>query len=124
MKNQEAAEIFAAMADILAIQGENYHRIMAYRRAAENVATLGRPLDEVWQAGELETISGIGKTLAAKIDELMRTGRLRAYEKLQAQVPAGVVALLRVPDVGPRKAALFWKELGITSQEREHRQYR
>ncbi|MCK4316838.1 MAG: hypothetical protein KAX24_13805, partial [Anaerolineae bacterium] len=82
---------------------------------AENVATLGRPLDEVWQAGELETISGIGKTLAAKIDELMRTGRLRAYEKLQAQVPAGVVALLRVPDVGPRKAALFWKELGITS---------
>ncbi len=117
MKNQEAAEIFAAMADILAIQGENYHRIMAYRRAAENVATLGRPLDEVWQAGELETISGIGKTLAAKIDELMRTGRLRAYDKLQAQVPAGVVALLWVPDVGPRKAALFWKELGITSIE-------
>lgn len=117
MKNQEAAEIFAAMADILAIQGENYHRIMAYRRAAENVATLGQPLDEVWQAGELETISGIGKTLAAKIDELMRTGRLRAYDKLQAQVPAGVVALLWVPDVGPRKAALFWKELGITSIE-------
>ena len=117
MKNQEVAEIFAAMADILAIQGENYHRIMAYRRAAENVATLGRPLDEVWQAGELETIPGVGKTLAAKIDELMRTGRLRAYDKLQAQVPAGAVALLWVPDVGPRKAALFWKELGITSIE-------
>ena len=117
MKNQEVSEIFAAMADILAIQGENYHRIMAYRRAAENVATLGRPLEEVWQAGELETISGVGKTLAAKIDELMSTGRSRAYDKLQAQVPAGVVALLWVPDVGPRKAALFWKELGITSIE-------
>ncbi len=117
MRNQQVAEIFAAMADILAIQGENYHRIMAYRRAAENVATLGRPLEEVWQVGELETIPGIGKTLAAKINELMRTGRLRAYEKLQAQVPAGVVAMLWVPDVGPRKAALFWKELGITSIE-------
>lgn len=117
MKNQEVAEIFAAMADILAIQGENYHRIMAYRRAAENVAATGRPLEEIWQAGELETIPGIGKTLASKIDELMRTGRLEAYERLQAQVPAGVVAMMQVPDVGPKRAALFWKELGITSVE-------
>ena len=113
--NQTVAAIFAEMADILAIQGENYHRIMAYRRAAENIAALGRPLEEVWRAGELETIPGIGKTLAAKIDELMRTGRLQAYEKLKAQVPEGVVAMLQIPDVGPRKAALFWKELGITS---------
>jgi DNA polymerase (family 10) len=117
MKNQQVAEIFAAMADMLAIQGESYHRIMAYRRAAENVAVLGRPLEEVWRAGELEAIPGIGKTLAAKIDELMRTGRLEAYEKLQAQVPAGVLAMLEVPDVGPKRAALFWKELGITSVE-------
>ncbi len=115
MDNQTVAAIFAEMADILAIQGENYHRIMAYRRAAENIEALGRPLEEVWRAGELETIPGIGKTLAAKIDELMRTGRLQAYEKLKAQVPEGVVAMLQIPDVGPRKAALFWKELGITS---------
>ena len=117
MKNQQVAEILAAMADILSIQGENYHRIMAYRRAAENVATLGQPLEEVWRAGELETIPGIGKTLAAKIDELMRTGHLEAYEKLKAQVPAGVVEMLQIPDVGPRKAALFWNELGITNVE-------
>ncbi|MDY7080745.1 MAG: DNA polymerase/3'-5' exonuclease PolX [Chloroflexota bacterium] len=117
MKNQQVAEVFAAMADILAIQGENYHRVMAYRRAAENVAALGRPLDEVWRAGEVEAIPGIGKTLAAKIDELMRTGRLGAYEKLQAQVPAGVVEMLQVPEVGPKRAALFWKELGITGVE-------
>jgi len=117
MKNLKVAEIFAAMADMLAIQGESYHRIMAYRRAAENVAVLGRPLEEVWRAGELEAIPGIGKTLAAKIDELMRTGRLEAYEKLQAQVPAGVLALLEVPDGGPKRAALFWKELGITGVE-------
>ena len=117
MRNREVAEIFAAMADILAIQGEGYHRIMAYRRAAGNVAALGRPLEEVWRAGELEMIPGIGKTLAAKIDELMRTGRLRAYEKLQAQVPAGVIEMLQVPDIGPKRAALFWQELGITSVE-------
>ena len=117
MRNQQVAEIFAAMAGILAIQGENTHRIMAYRRAAENVAALDRPIEEVWQAGELEAIPGIGKTLAAKIDELMRTGRLEAYEKLEAQVPAGVVEMLQIPDIGPRRAALFWQELGITSIE-------
>jgi DNA polymerase (family 10) len=117
MRNQEVAKIFAAMADILAIQGENVHRVLAYQRAAENVATLDRPLEEIWQAGELETVPGIGKTLAEKIDELMRTGHLEAYEKLKAQVPEGVVALLQVPDVGPKRAALFWKELGITSVE-------
>lgn len=115
MRNDEVATVFMAMADMLAIQGEGYHRIMAYRRAAENVAALGRPLTEIWQAGELEAIPGIGKTLAAKIDELMRTGRLGAYEKLQDQVPAGVVEMLQVPDVGPKRAALFWKELNITS---------
>jgi len=115
MDNRQVAAIFARMADILDIQGENPHRIMAYRRAAENIAALSRPLEEIWRAGELDSIPGIGKTLAEKIDELMRTGRLEAYEKLRAQVPDGVVEMLQVPDVGPRKAALFWKELGITS---------
>jgi len=117
MKNRQVAEIFTAMADILAIQGESYHRIRAYQRAAENVAALGQPLEDLWQAGELESIPGIGKTLAAKIDELMRTGRLNAYEKLQAQVPEGVVAMLQIPDVGPKRAALFWKELDLVSVE-------
>jgi DNA polymerase (family 10) len=117
MRNDQVAQIFAAMADMLAIQGANCHRILAYRRAAENVTALGRPLEEVWQAGELEDIPGIGKTLASKIDELMRTGQLEAYDKLQAQVPAGVVDMLQIPDVGPKKAALFWKELGITDVE-------
>ncbi|RME33862.1 MAG: hypothetical protein D6793_09240, partial [Thermoflexia bacterium] len=115
MENERVAAIFARMADILDILGDNPHRIMAYRRAAENIAALSRPLEEVWRAGELETIPGIGKTLAEKIDELMRTGRLEAYEKLRAQVPEGVVEMLQIPDVGPRKAALFWKQLGITS---------
>jgi len=114
MENQEVAKIFAAVADILAVQGEDTHRIRAYRRAAENVAMLSQPLEEVWRARELETIPGIGKTLATKIDELMRTGHLGAYERLQAQVPASVVEMLQVSDVGPKRAALFWKELGLT----------
>ncbi len=115
MKNSRVAEIFESMADILDIQGENYHRILAYRRAAETVAALGRPLEDVWRADELESLPGIGKTLASKIDELMRTGRLEAYEKLKSQVPEGVVAMLHIPGVGPKSAARFWKELNITA---------
>jgi len=114
MDNQKIAEIFTSMADILAILGENHHRIRAYRRAAENVAALGQPIKPIWQAGELEEIPGIGKTLAAKIDELMRTGRLAAYEKLKAQAPEGVVAMLQITGVGPKRAALFWQEMGLT----------
>lgn len=105
------------MADILDIQEANYHRVMAYRRAAENVAALGRPLEEIWRDGDLQSIPGIGDTLASKIEELMRTGDLEAYRELQSEVPEGVVDMLEIPGVGPKSAARFWKELGITSVE-------
>lgn len=105
------------MADILDIQGANYHRVMAYRRAAENIAALGEPLEGIWHRGELESITGIGTTLAAKIDELMRTDQLEAYRQLRAEVPEGVVAMLQVPGIGPKSAARFWRELGIQSIE-------
>jgi DNA polymerase (family 10) len=117
MNNNEVADIFARMADILAIQGDSFHRILAYRRAAENIASLSRQVEELWQAGELRSIPGIGETLESKIDELMRTGKIAAYEKLRQKVPDGVVAMLTVPDVGPKRAALFWKELGVESVE-------
>ncbi len=117
MNNRQIAEIFSAMADILDIQGANYHRVMAYRRAAENVASMGRPLEEIWQKGELTSIPGIGSTLASKIDELIRTGELEAYQDLKSQVPEGVVGMLEISGVGPKSAARFWKELGITSVE-------
>ena len=67
LSNQELSKIFSSMADMLAIQNAGYHRIMAYRRAAENVAELGRPIADVWRAEELESIPGVVSTLAAKI---------------------------------------------------------
>jgi DNA polymerase (family 10) len=117
MKRSEVSAIFAAMADILAIQDASYHRIMAYRRAAENIAALGQPLDELSRGGQLGSIPGIGKTLASKIDEYLRTGRIEAYERLKREVPAGVVAMLQIPGVGAKRVALFWKTLGVTTIE-------
>ncbi len=115
--NQRVAEVFSAMADILDIRGANYHRVMAYRRAADTIETLGRPLEEHWQEGTLTDIPGIGETLAAKIDELMRTGDLEAFRELKSLVPDGVVAMLDIQGVGPKTAARFWRELQITSIE-------
>lgn len=114
-RREELATIFDAMADMLDILGENYHRIMAYRRAAENLRALGEPLEKLAQEARLQTIAGIGETLATKIEEYLHTGRLEAYEKLRDQVPSGVLEFLKVPGIGPRKAAFFWRELGLTS---------
>jgi DNA polymerase (family X) len=117
MTNQEVARVLDEIGDILEIQGENRFRVLGYRRGAESLRSLGRDINQVWQAGELETIPGVGEALSKKIDELLRTGQLQYLEKLHAQVPAGVVSLVQIPDVGPAKARVMWERLGITSVE-------
>jgi DNA polymerase (family X) len=113
--NREIAEIFASIGDIMDILGENRFKVLAYRRAAENIMSLGQDLRSFWRAGTLQEISGIGPAIAEKIDELLTTGHLEFYERLQEQVPVGVVSLLQVPDVGPKTAKLLWEELGVQS---------
>lgn len=70
---------------------------------------------DVWQAGELDGVPGIGKEIAKKIDELMRTGKLDYFERLRAKVPDGVAALLNVQDLGPKRVKLIWETLGVTN---------
>jgi len=117
MENQEIASILHQVADMLAIQGENRHRVFAYQRAAETIAHLERDAVDVWRDGKLTDLPGIGETLASKIEELLTTGRLAFYERLKGEVPPGVVQMLQIPDVGPKTAGRLWKELGITSLE-------
>jgi len=115
MNNREVASTFRLIADLLEIKGENLYKILAYRRAAESLTNLSRDVQEVWQAGELEQIPGIGKAISEKIDELLRTGRLGFLERLTEEVPISLADLLRISDVGPKKAALFWHQAGITN---------
>jgi DNA polymerase (family 10) len=117
MNNKQVAEIFATIAQMLQIKGENIHRVLSYRRAAENIAELSQDINELWRQEQLTEIPGIGKTLAAKIDELLSTGRLEFYDRLAGEVPLGVVAMLEIPDVGPKTAARLWQELDLTSIE-------
>jgi DNA polymerase (family 10) len=111
--NRELADIFKRIGDMMDILGENRFKVIAYRRAAENILTLGQDIHVPWEAGTLQEIPGIGPAIADKIDELLTTGRLEFYERLQDQVPTGVVSLLEIPDVGPKTAKLLWDELGL-----------
>ncbi len=115
MTNREIADVFQHIGDMMDILGENRFKVLAYRRAAENILNLGQDIRAYWQAGTLQEIPGIGQAIADKIDELLTTGRLEFYERLQDQVPPGVVSLLEIPDVGPKTAKLLWEELGLQS---------
>jgi DNA polymerase (family 10) len=109
MTNAQIADILERLGDMLEILGENRFKVIAYRRAAESVRHLGRDLRQVWQAGELQAIPGVGQAIALKI------GALGFYDELQEQVPPGVVEILKIPDVGPKTARLLWDELGLAS---------
>ena len=115
MTNYEIAELFKRIGDMMDILGENRFKVLAYRRASENIEALGQDIRVYWQEGTLEEIPGIGKAIAEKIDELLSTGRLAFYERLQDQVPTGVVSLLEIPDVGPKTAKLLWEQMGLQS---------
>ena len=107
MTNQELAETFEKIADLLEIKGEVVYKTLAYRRAAESLRTLGQEVEEYRRNQPLTTIPGVGKAIATKIEELLDTGRLEFLEKLEAEVPISLLEILEVPDVGPKKAALF-----------------
>jgi DNA polymerase (family 10) len=115
VNNREVANVFQNIAHLLEIRGDPIYRVLAYRRASEALLSLGQSIEDVWREGRLEEIPGVGKAISGKIDELLRTGRLEFYEKLTTEIPPSLIDLLRVGDVGPKKAARFWKELGITS---------
>lgn len=118
MHNEEIATLFDEMADLLALQEENPFRIRAYRRAAQVIRGLSRELTELVARGEdLDALPGIGPDLAAKITELVTTGRSKALERLRRQVPPGLVELLRMPGLGPKRVRALFLELKVRDRK-------
>jgi len=115
MNNQQLAEIFERIANLLEINGEVVYKTLAYRRAAESLRTFPREASDLYREGKLTEIPGVGKAIAEKIEELLTTGRLGFLERLEEEVPPTLLELLEIPDVGPKKVALFWKQADITS---------
>jgi DNA polymerase (family 10) len=114
MKNFEVARQFELMADVLELKGGNPFRIRAYRRAAQNLESLGEDIEAVAREDRLEDIPGIGADLAGKIQEYLRTGKIEEIAAASRGIPRGVVELLNIPGVGPRTARLLYEREHIT----------
>ena len=96
--NQQLADIFTLIGDLLEIKGEIIYKTLAYRKAADLLTSQGRQVYDIWQeGGKLTEIPGVGKAIAEKIDELFRTGQLGFLERLKQEIPVTLVELLRVP---------------------------
>ncbi len=119
MKNTQIADSFDQLADLLEFQGANPFRVRAYRNAARLIRDLTEPIAGILADGQrkLTDLPGIGQDLAAKIETLVETGELPQLSELLAAVPPSVLTLLRVPGLGPKKAALLHSMLGITTLE-------
>jgi len=117
MTNREVAAVLERVGQILEIRGENPFKARAYYSAARTIESLGEDVNKVVADGELGQIPGFGEALTAKVTELVTTGRMKYLDEISSGLPDGLLGLLEVPDVGPKKVKLFYEKLGIKSVE-------
>lgn len=117
ISNKQIAAIFYEVADILEIKSVKFKPV-AYRRAAHVIETLEEDITSINERGELEEIPGVGIHLAAKIREILGTGKLAYLEKLKQETPEGVLKLAEIGGIGPKKALILSRELGTTDREK------
>ncbi len=117
MDKGQAAEVLVNIATLLELKGENPFKSRAYLNAARALEGTSEPLDKLVAENRLGEIKGIGEGIQKKLVELVATGKLEYYEELKAATPAGLVALLEIPGLGPKKIKALHDELGIESVE-------
>lgn len=115
--NREASGLLEQIALLLEAKGENPYRVRAYRQAAAHIQAMSESVVALWKEGKLETIPGVGSSIAAKLDEFLRTGQSSYLRELEQSVPAGIERLLSVPGVGPARARLLVERLNIQTPE-------
>lgn len=113
MDNTEIARILYDIADILEMQDVDW-KPQAYRKAAQEIEGLSTNLQNIYRAGKLKDIPGVGEHIAKKIEELIKTGKLRYYEKLKKRAPVNLDELRRVEGLGPKTIIKLYKTLGVT----------
>jgi len=117
MNKDQVAEVLVNIATLLELKGENPFKARAYLNAARTLEGLEEPLDKLIAEERLGEIKGIGEALQAKITTLVATGKLAYYEDLKAATPPGLVAMLDIPGLGPKKIKVLHDELGIETVE-------
>jgi DNA polymerase (family 10) len=115
MQNQEVADLLREVAALLELEADDPYRPRAYRTAARSVESLAEPIEDVAARGELESIDGVGESIAAKVTEYLETGELEYAEDLRSAHPLDVTAITSVEGVGPKTATRLYEELGVAS---------
>ena len=113
--NQQVATIFRSMAERLAAQRANPYRVRAYRKAADTIEALEEDIADVAARHALEDLEGVGKDLADKIEEFLRTGTIQAYETLRTPLPDAVKAWAQLPGLSESLVAYLYTRLHITT---------
>ncbi len=116
MKNRLVAKILYEVADLLELEGVEF-KPRAYRRAAQAVESCPIPIEDLVAQGRLHELPGVGESIAQKIEEIVRTGKLALHEELKAKLPVDLYALTQVEGVGPKTAKLLYEALGVRTLE-------
>lgn len=117
MDKDQVAGILTEIGTLLELKGENPFKTRAYANAARTLDGLGEPLEKIVAEDRLGAIKGIGEGLRKKITELVTTGKLAYYDELKASIPAGLIAMLDIPGLGPKKVKALNDKLGIETIE-------
>jgi len=115
--NLEIAAAFDELADLYELDGAVVHRVLAYRGAAKSAREASSSIAALTRARRVTELPGIGKTLEEKLHALLSAGAIPAAEKLRARYPPGLIEMMRLPGLGPKRARRLFDELGIESLE-------
>src|SRR5882757_2324478 len=113
MEKEKVAEILVEIGVLLELKGENPFKTRAYANGARTIEGLGEPLAMLVAEKRLGEIKGIGEALEQKITELVETGKLKYYEELKASISPGLIEMLQISGLGPKKIQALNKKLGI-----------
>ena len=114
-RNDQLAEQFELLGDLMELEGADLFRINAYRNAAARIRETPSSVAQLALDGKAKALQGIGKTIEAKIVEVVEDGEIHALTKRKTEVPAEVATFMRLPGLGPKTARRIWQELGITT---------
>jgi len=117
LRNSEVADLLDSLGEMVEVNGEDRFKVIAYHRAANSIRNMEEDIEELWKQKQLEEIQYVGAGIAKKVDEYLRTGRLRLLDDLRAKTPPGVPFLMKIQGIGPRTAYRLAHELGVGSVE-------
>lgn len=121
MHNVEIAWALREISDLLEFKGEDFFKIRAYRRAAKALMGLSGSVEEMYRDGTLKKVPGIGKNILSKIGELLETGECELLRRLREEIPPGILQVMAVPGMGPKRARIFYEQLNISNLEKLER---